>query len=83
MPKWSNIAKLSDRHEQARAAQFEAQMLAILAPANSPQPPPASPTATAPIPDAIHISVTANGHTTHYPDLHTVPTPLRQRILNT
>ena len=28
MPKWSNIAKLSDRHEKARAAQFKAQMLA-------------------------------------------------------
>ena len=86
MSKWSNIAKLSDRHEKARAAQFEAQMLATLAPANTPQPPPAPatpPATAAPTPDRIHISVTANGHTTHYPDLLTVPTPLRQQILNT
>ncbi len=118
MPKWSNIAKLSEHHEKARAAAFEAEMLAMLAPAKptpcraevstkadaspapphrpdssldpihaNPDPSPDSPPIFSSVPvtkhDAIHISVTTNGHTTHYPNLHSVPTPLRQQILNT
>jgi hypothetical protein len=104
MPKWSNIAKLSERQEKTRAAQFEAQMLAMLAPHQpspashtppphpeylpSAQPPPSahatpSPAITTPIPDAIQISVTANGLTTTYNNLQSVPPPLRQQIVNT
>ena len=94
MPKWTNIARLSEQQEKAREAAFEAQMLALIsAPAdnsNNPQPKPtpthpaASPHLdTAPVTDSIHITVTTNGHTTHYPHLHAVPTHLRQHILNT
>jgi len=85
MPKWTNIARLSEQQERAREAAFEAQMLALIAaPTDNPQPKPSpSHPAASPQADAIHITVTANGHTTHYPNLHTVPTHLRQHILNT
>ena len=41
MPKWKDIAKLSDREEQTREAAFEAEMLAALA-ADKPKPSAAS-----------------------------------------
>lgn len=89
MPKWKNIAKLSDQEAKKREAAFEAEMLATLAPGKV-QPPvaPPAPAATAsqtpaiPIRDGIKISVTDNGHTTHYNSLETVPLPVRQRIVN-
>ena len=94
MPKWNNIARLSEQQEKAREAAFEAQMLALIAaPTDNsntplPKPTPIHPAAsprpdTVPVSDAIHITVIANGHTTHYPHLLAVPTHLRQHILNT
>jgi len=82
MPKWKDIAKLSDREEQTREAAFEAQMLAALA-ADKPKPSAAS---TAPKPitaprDAIQISVTENGQTKLY-DLATAPASVREQIGN-
>ena len=38
MPKWTDIAKLSDREANAREAEFEAQMLALLAQGESKPP---------------------------------------------
>jgi hypothetical protein len=83
---WNNISRLSDSDEMKRAAAFEAQALAALAkvsPSPSGQPPAAAPqTPGAPARDGIQISVTADGQTTHYTNLETVPVPVRQRILN-
>jgi hypothetical protein len=89
MPGWKDITKLSESDEKKRAAAFEAQMLASLAkdlPAPAKPPPrvapPTPPPAVRPC-DGIQISVTANGQTTNYANLETVPVPVRQRILNT
>ena len=86
MPKWTEITKLSDHHARSREAEFEAQMLALLAgqkpptPASSPVT--TSPTPTAPTQHAIQIAVTEDGQTTLY-NLLSVPVPVRQRIMNT
>ncbi len=82
MPKWKDIAKLSDREEQTREAAFEAQMLAVLA-ADKPKP---SAITTAPAPiiatrDAIQISVTENGQTTLY-EMATAPASVQEQIAN-
>jgi len=89
MPDWKDITKLSDREAKIREAQFEAEMLALLAqdgtqtPAASPAPSATtSPIAPAPTPDAIQISVTDNGQTTRYSNLDNVPVSVRQRIMN-
>jgi hypothetical protein len=89
MPKWKDIAKLSDQEAKNREAAFEAEMLAALAPGKS-EPPAASPppaatasqTPTVPLRDGIQISITDNGHTTNYNNLETVPWPVRQRIMD-
>ena len=90
MPDWNTIAKLSDREAKTREAQFEVEMLAMVAQGN-PQTPDASPapsTSTLPTPtvvatlDGIQISVTDNGQTTHYSSLESVPGPIRQQIMN-
>ena len=90
MPDWNTIAKLSDREAKTREAQFEAEMLSMVAQGN-PQTPAASPapsTPTLPTPtvvatrDGIQISVTDNGETTHYSSLESVPGPIRQQIMN-
>jgi TM2 domain-containing membrane protein YozV len=88
MPKWKDIAKLSDREEKTREAAFEAQMLAMLA-TDEPKSPVASspsPAITAPAPsiitrDGVQISVTENGETTLY-DLATAPAPVREQVSN-
>ncbi len=89
MPKWKDIAKLSDREEKTREAAFEAQMLATLAADKSEpsvaisSPPPITaelksvPTAH----DGVQISVTENGKTTLY-DLATAPAPVREQVRN-
>jgi len=92
MPDWKDITKLSDREAKIREAQFEADMLALLA-QDGPQTPaipaqPGSPVGavsnrdSAPTPDAIQISVTDNGQTTRYNNLENVPVSVRQRIMN-
>jgi hypothetical protein len=90
MPDWNTIAKLSDREAKTREAQFEAEMLAMIA-QGGPQSPVASPapsTTALPTPtvvairDGIQISVTDNGQTTRYSNLETVPGPIRQQIMN-
>jgi TM2 domain-containing membrane protein YozV len=81
MPKWKDIAKLSDREEQTREAAFEAQMLAMLA-TDKPNPSAASSPSPTPIiapGDAVQICVTENGQTTLY-DLASTPEPLREQI---
>lgn len=85
MPKWKDIAKLSDRDEKTREAAFETQMLAVLA-ADKPKPSAASvpPPTTAPVPtmiprDAVQICVTENGETTLY-DLASTPAAVREQI---
>ena len=61
MPKWKDIAKLSDRDEKTREAAFEAQMLAMLT-TEKPKPSTASsPPPTIAPRDAVRISVTKNG----------------------
>ncbi len=83
MPKWKDIAKLSDREEQTREAAFEAQMLAVLA-ADTPKPSAASSPPPTPIivpRDAIQISVTENGQTTLY-DLANAPASVQEQIGN-
>jgi hypothetical protein len=89
MPDWKDIAKLSDREAKTREAQFEAEMLAMVAqgesqaPAASPAPStPTLPTSTVLIRDAIQISVTDNGQTTRYNNLEAVPRPVRQQIMS-
>jgi hypothetical protein len=89
MPDWKTIAKLSDREARTREAQFEAEMLAMIAqggpqtPVASPAPStPTLPASTVPIRDAIQISVTDNGQTTLYNNLENVPGPIRQQIMN-
>ena len=89
MPDWKDIAKLSDREARTREAQFEAEMLALIAQGESPAPT-ASPTpsattlpaSTLPIRDGVQISVTANGQTAHYNNLEAVPAPVRQQIMS-
>jgi hypothetical protein len=90
MPKWTDIAKLSDQEAKTREAQFEAEMLALVA-QGEPQPPAAvapAPSATtlpvAPVPthDGIQISVTANGQTSRFNNLEAVPGPVRQHIMS-
>jgi hypothetical protein len=81
MSKWKDIAKLSDQDAKKREAAFEAEMLASVQ-KDVPQPSLASPVPTVLIRDGIQISVTENGHTTHYKNLETVPLPLRARIMN-
>jgi len=81
MPAWKDIGRLSDSDEKKRAAAFEAQALASLA-KDSPAPTGQPPTPAVPVRDGIQITVTVNGQTTHYPNLETVPAPVRQRILN-
>jgi TM2 domain-containing membrane protein YozV len=87
MPKWKDIAKLSDREEKTRESAFEAQMLAMLT-TDKPKPSLTSsssaPIITAPKPtiairDAVQISVTENGQTTVY-DLATTPSSIRNKI---
>lgn len=89
MPKWKNIAGLSEQEEKAREAAFEAQMLAMIAPTRSQPPvaPSAPPTMASPSPtgllrDGIQISVTDDRQTTLYNNLETVPWPVRQRIMD-
>jgi hypothetical protein len=90
MPDWNTIAKLSDREAKTREAQFEVEMLAMVAQGN-PQTPAASPapaTSTLPTPtvvatrDGIQISVTDKGQTAHYNNLEAVPGSVRQQIMN-
>jgi len=90
MPDWKDIAKLSDREAKTREAQFEAEMLALIAQGDSP-PPAASPTPSVttlpaptviPVRDGIRISVTANGQTARYNNLEAVPAPVRQQIMS-
>ncbi len=81
MPKWKDIAKLSDRDEKTREAAFEAQMLAMLT-TEKPKPSTASsPPPTIAPRDAVRISVTKNGQTTLY-DLAAAPVPVREQISN-
>ncbi len=83
MPKWKDIAKLSDRDEKTREAAFEAQMLAAFA-ADKPKPSAALSPPPTPIiapRDAIQISVTENGQTTLY-DLATAPASVQEQIVN-
>ncbi len=88
MPKWNDIAKLSDREEKTREAAFEAQMLAILA-EDKPKPSTASvqpPTTLAPAPaiaprDAVQICVTEDGRTALY-DLASTPESVREQVGN-
>jgi TM2 domain-containing membrane protein YozV len=88
MPKWNDIAKLSDREEKTREAAFEAEMLALLA-TDKPKPSAASsppPTGPAPAPtiaprDAVQICVTENGQTAVYA-LASTPEPVREQIGN-
>jgi len=89
MPDWKDIAKLSDREAKAREAQFEAEMLALIAqgdsstPAASPTPSATTlPTPAVPIRDGVQISVTSHGQTAHYNNLEAVPAPVRQQIMN-
>ena len=90
MADWNTIAKLSDREAKTREAQFEAEMLAMVAQGESqtPTPAPAPSTTTLPTPtvvatrDGIQISVTDNGQTTRYSNLETVPGPVRQQIMS-
>jgi hypothetical protein len=89
MPDWKDITKLSDREAKTREAQFEAEMLALIANGESPKPAPTSvgavsnrDSAPSPVHDGVQISVTANGQTAHYNNLEAVPTPVRQRIMN-
>ena len=90
MADWNTIAKLSDREAKTREAQFEAEMLAMVAQGESqtPAPAPAPSTTTLPTPtvvatrDGIQISVTDNGQTTRYSSLEAVPGPVRQQIMN-
>ena len=82
MPKWKDIARLSDQEEKAREAAFEAQMLAMIAQSKSPPPATTSPASAAPVHDDIQISVADNGQTTLYNNLEAVPWPVRQRIMN-
>jgi TM2 domain-containing membrane protein YozV len=89
VPKWKDIARLSAREEKSREAAFEAQTLAAVAadkskPSVDPPAPPVAdpPPSTAPVRDAIQISVTENGQTTRYDNLETVPSQVRQRILS-
>ncbi|HXI84961.1 MAG TPA: hypothetical protein VNL17_12815 [Verrucomicrobiae bacterium] len=89
MPDWKDIAKLSDKDAKTREAQFEAEMLALIAQGDSPAPA-GSPTPSArtlpapsiPIRDGVQISVTANGQTAHYNNLEAVPAPVRQQIMS-
>src|SRR5882724_6498833 len=89
MPDWKDIAKLSDREAKTREAQFEAEMLALIAqgdsstPAASPTPSATTlPTPTIPIRDGVQISVTSHGQTAHYNNLEAVPAPVRQQIMS-
>ncbi len=81
MSKWKDIAKLSDQDAKKREAAFEAEMLASFRKDES-QPSLTPPAPVIPIRDGIQISVTDNGHTTHYTNLETVPVPVRTRIMN-
>src|SRR5437870_2848740 len=84
MPGWKNI--LSDSDEKKRAAAFEAEMLAMLAKEKSATADkPAAPATPPPVPqvrDGIQITVTANGQSTLYNNLESVPAPVRRQILN-
>lgn len=90
MSKWKEgLSKISGKSEKEREAAFEAAMLAELAkgkPAQSAQPaqaqPPQQPVVSASAPDAISITITENGKTTTYPNLVSVPLPLRQKIVS-
>jgi TM2 domain-containing membrane protein YozV len=75
MLNWKAVAKLTDQDEKTREAAFEAEMLAMIAPAK--------PTSAPAVPshDGIQISVTADGQTTLY-NLETAPAPVRQQIMN-
>src|ERR1700722_7247789 len=89
MPDWKTIAKLSDKDAKTREAQFEAEMLALIAQGDS-KPSATSPTPStttlpvAPVPtqDGVQISITTNGQTTRYNNLEAVPGPLRQHIMS-
>jgi hypothetical protein len=119
MSVFKNIAKLSDKEAKTREAQFEAEMLALVAETSPPMPPvtprssaaaspkpqgatsptqsdviwPPLPTTTSPatispvasalVANGIQISVTANGQTTQYANLESVPASVRQQIVNT
>ena len=80
MMKWKDISRLSDSEAQRREATFEAEMLALLNTGEPPRPT-AAPAPAIPIQDGIRISVTQNGHTTHYSNLEAVPLVVQQRIL--
>ena len=89
MPDWKDIAKLSDRETKTREAQFEVEMLALIAqgdsstPAASPTPSATTlPVAPVPIRDGVQISVTSHGQTAHYNNLEAVPAPVRQQIMS-
>ena len=84
MPKWTDITKLSDREAKTREAQFEAEMLALIAQGGSPTPTvsPAPSATTVSTRDGIQISVTEKGQTTTYGNLESIPESVRQRIMN-
>jgi len=90
MPDWKTIAKLSDKDAKTREAQFEAEMLALIAQGEHSKPSAATPAPSAttlsvtPVPahDGIQISVTTNGQSAHYNNLQEVPGEIRQHIMS-